>query len=201
MKKYILYRYLKLPQDNIIVWHHASCHSRNIIFTIIGILILWVLYSLSQYFFPSVQLLTTIWAIAGCVLYLRFLVVFVNRSLDSIVFWSDWITIVKRHQFFNYSIQHYTWPFIDTIYYNQSHRSHKLRRTGDLYITTIDDERLSFFSIFKPWAISKLIVQQQHTPDGTSSTTDNSKEKINILVESLGEVIKEYIEQSSDEKN
>ncbi len=207
MRNYILKNYIKLSPDSVIIWHHGSIHFKDFFVTLGFIALLWILYSICQYFFPSLVFIT--WILAGlwAIIYIRFILQFLNHYLDAIVINQQGISIFQRNKLLNYSLQHCHRDNIESISQSQTSVGDRIFWKWEISITLDHGINTQFDYIENPRQVSTLLrdkktqFESQHTSITNHSNDPfemHGNEKFDILVETLGEVIKDYMDKDKN---
>jgi len=200
MRNYILKQYTNLSSSTIVLWHNGSCHTRNFFQTLLWLCWLWLLYTISTYFLPSYifiiqRILWWLWAIA----YIHFIIEFLNKYLDSLIITSKGILIFEWEWFLHYKLQQFDRDSIESISHSQNSISDKIIGKWDLQLTIEHGVVFNFANISSPHRMAnELRNQKQQHWSHYNESWDHSlwwktNEKFEILVETLWEVIKDYM--------
>lgn len=195
---------MNLSADSVVIWHHGSVHLRN--FFVHGglLLLLWILYAILQYFLPSLSLLSRVFASVGIIIYLNFVLQFLNNYLDAIVINRQGVSIFDRKKILNYSLRYCHWDHIESINQSQTSLSDRLFDKGDIDITLNHGTKEHFTYIAKPKYVSSLLWEKKSEFESKNYNNSSPEwwflhngggEKFDILVETLWEVIKEYMDK------
>lgn len=145
------------------------------------------------------------WIIAGfgLLLYIRFILQFLNHYLDALVINQQGISIFQWNKILNYSLQQCHRDNIESISQSQTSVSDKIFSKGNISITLDHGINAEFSHITNPKQVATLLWDKKSQFESKSSMnnphgfalTEQSHEKFDILVETLGEVIKEYMDK------
>jgi hypothetical protein len=134
------------------------------------------------------------------ILYLRFIIEFLNKYLDSLIITPKGILIFEWEWFLHYKLQQFDRDTIESITHSQDSLSDKIIGKWKIQITIEHGIVFNFDNISSPHRIAnKLWNQKQqyswHNNEkfGEHSISGDSSEKFEILVETLWEVIKDYM--------
>jgi hypothetical protein len=200
MRNYILQQYTSLSKDSIVIGHHGSCHTRIFFQTLLWILLLWISYTAFSYFLPwYISIITWIIWWIWILLYLHFVVEFLNKYLDACIITTNWITIFEREWFLHYTSQQFEWETIESISHSQNSLSDKILYKWSITITIEHDITFIIDNLSNPQQLAQRL--WKYKQDNTNYNhqlpiSDNepwSHEKFDILVETLWEVIKDYM--------
>ncbi len=177
--------------------------------SILIVAILWLLYSLLRYLIPTTNVLAN-WIIGtiALLIYLRFIIQFLNKYLDALVLTPEWISVFEREEFLSYKLQKFERDSIESIVHEQHSLYEKILWKGIIKITIDHWVIFTFQDVFQPHRIADILWQYKHTYSPNNHQINNmieshwteSGEKFEILVETLGEVIKEYMGKSQENK-
>ena len=204
MRDYILKHYLKRSPKSVIVWHHGSIHLRNFFLSLVFSALLWVFYSLLHHFFPLSQAVVWVSALGALIIYLRFLFTFFDLYLDAVVIDDSGVSLFLWNKVFNYSVQYCHRDHIEDIRQSQETFADKFFQRGDITLTLNNGTILHFSHIAHPKKVATLLRNQKikfESPRNALSGGEvegPSWEKFTILVETLGEVIKDYMDRDKN---
>lgn len=202
MRNYILRQYTTLTPNSIVLWHHGSCHTGIFFQTLIGWTILLLLYTLWIYSFPNwIQIIKRIIGVIGILIYSRFVLEFLNKYLDALVITAQGIIIFEWDGFLHYSLQQFDRDSIESITHSQDSIGDKLIGKWSIIVTIDHGAIFSFDNISSPSRIADTLRQYKqkhgairpHHHDEDEEPWWVYNEKFEILVETLGEVIKDYM--------
>ncbi len=211
MRKYVLNRYVSTSWDVKIIGHHGSIHMGIFLSSLFIIILLWVIHSILRYVIDwgnTTIINWIIWCIAA-IFYIRFIVQFLNKYLDALVISSEGISIFEWEEFLSYKLQKIDWDSIESITHLQHSLYDKILWKWTLKITIDHGVIFTFHDIYQPNRIADILreykhnygINSQHNNNLMEPTTNESWEKFEILVETLGEVIKDYMNKSQDKKH
>ena len=201
MRNYILKQYTTLSFSTIVLWHNGSCHTRNFFQTLLWLGGLWLLYIIGTYTLPSYiiiiqRILWWLWV----VMYLHFIIEFLNKYLDALIITPKGILIFEWEWFLHYKLQQFERDSIESISHSQDSLSDKLIGKWDIALTIEHGVVFNFNDISSPHRITNELrnQKQQYWSHSHQTLWDQnlwweSNEKFEILVETLWEVIKDYM--------
>ena len=147
------------------------------------------------------------WVFAGIwfILFVKFCIDFCDIYLDCIVMTNTWITIYLWEGLLEYKTDHFDRNTIETISFNQKWLRDKLFMKWDIMITLDHGIEYPFDDISKPKKQVDTIMQlKSRFTAPAPSESENSEldwKKIDILIEALWEVVKEYIDRNNNDSN
>ena len=201
MRNYILKQYTTLSASTIVLWHNGSCHTRNFFLTLLWLCGLWLLYTIGVYALPSATLIIQrfVWWL-WVMLYLRFIIEFLNKYLDSLIITPKGILIFEWEGFLHYKLQQFDRDTIESISHSQDSLSDKIIGKWKIQLSIEHGIVFHFDNISSPHRIATQLWNQKqqyswHNNEsfGDHSLSWDSSEKFEILVETLWEVIKDYM--------
>lgn len=186
-----------------IIGHHGSVHLRAMRRTI---LLLFLLRGISTLVFAGRWIhLMTQRILSGSVLFVYgyFIIQFLNEYLDALIGGEQWLTIFRRDGFLQYSVQQFEREKIEMISFVQNSVSDKVRNKWDIIISLAHEISFRIEHIANPKKVSNMLWslkwQHTHSHNNHQLSSDyhdaDSPDKFNILVETLGEVIKDYMDR------
>lgn len=132
-------------------------------------------------------------------IYAYFLLQFLNNYLDALVITPQFLWLFQRDGVLEYHMQQCDRDKIEMMSYTQDSLRDKILSRGDVVITLDHTISFSFDNVASPkrvvnalWA-AKAIYSEPQEDDEEEWLSDNNNEKFEILVETLGEVIKDYM--------
>lgn len=204
LRKRIVQKYIPDPNIIAIIGHDATRYSRLLFRNSIICGWLIVAYSLISYLWSHPYLSRSIAAVA-LVFFVKAVIDFLNLYLDGIVLTPSGISVFRREWLLQYSLENFDRPKVEMISFSQNTLTNRLFNTGDIVITLDYNISFEFESIPRPKQQTNLIMTTKYTyvqwwwDDDNSSETD--QEKFDILVETLGEVIVDYMKDNKNKKN
>ena len=141
-------------------------------------------------------------------IYIRFIIEFLNKYLDCLIINNQWIIIFEREWFLQYKLQQFDRDSIESITHSQRSLSDRILNKWSLQLTVEHGMLINFDNVSSPSRISNDLRnnKQQHgskyniNEDLWNHITESS-EKFEILVETLWEVIKDYMWKNKELPN
>jgi hypothetical protein len=181
----------------IIVGHHGSIHLRAMWR---AILLLLLLRGISTLIFATrwiYSLMQRILSALVLFVYWHFFIQFLNDYLDALIVSEQWLTIFRRDGILQYSVQQFEREKIEMISFIQNSLADKIRDKWDILIHLEHNISFRIEHIANPKKISNMIrsFKWQHAKivDHPSEISNDTNDKFEILVETLSEVIKDYM--------
>lgn len=124
---------------------------------------------------------------------------FLNKHLDALIVSSQGIAIFDREEILRYKFQQFDRQAIDMISHKQSTLMDRIFGSGALYITINQGTSFTLYDIPRVKRVAQLLREYKHQYHNGSGlpdhTPEDSNDKFEILVETLGEVIKDYMDR------
>lgn len=190
-----------------IIWHHGSVF---FLLFIKNILYLWVLYGLyiilSKYITRPYRdfSFTTL----GVIFFIKFCIDFLNKYLDGLALTKDGINLYLREGLLEYKTEVFDRNRIETVSHSQNSFRDKIFMKWDIIITLEHGITFPFENISFPKRQASKILQlrEENTLQSLQDFEDielkeNQNDKFSVLVEALGEVVKDYIDKKDKPKS
>lgn len=130
-------------------------------------------------------------------IYGYFLLQFLNNYLDALVVTPQFLGLFQRDGMLEYHMQQCERDKIEMMSFNQNSFRDKILGRGDILITLDHSISFSFDNIASPKRVVNALraAKAAYSDPETweEANTDQTNEKFEILVETLGEVIKDYM--------
>lgn len=139
-----------------------------------------------------------IFSLLGLVLLFKWVVDFLNTYLDCLILGENSLTLFLWEGLLEYKTEVFFWSKLSSISWSQKGIWDKLFLKGDLLLNLEHDLNISFDEVYLPkkW-ISKITLLKQEYLDREKITLEKDlaedQESFEILVEAMGEVVKEYL--------
>ena len=198
IRKYVIQQAIGIvPQASI--GHHGSIHWRIFFMTLLSLGLCLVVYTFLA------KRSTHAWisrgaGIAWWLIYIYFILQFLNNYLDALVITPQFLGLFQRDGVLEYHMQQCERDKIEMMSYTQNSLRDKILSRGDVLITLDHSISFSFDNVGSPKRVVNALWAAKATYSDPSSDdsdeewlSDNNNEKFEILVETLGEVIKDYM--------
>ncbi len=181
-----------------IIWHHWWKYIKALIKYCILLIILFVFYNLLVQYIDVDYLEFIFWSV-GLIIYIMFVVAFLDVYLDSIVLTSTWIILYKREWFLRQNTEHIQWSSAQSIYDEQNWILDVILNKWTIKIKR-HDEVYSFEDVAYPSKTTNMIIKAKNdimynNKDDDEDEFQNS-EKFDVLVDTLWEVILDYVKKN-----
>lgn len=144
-------------------------------------------------------IISLILSLSWLTLYLMMMLALLNRYLDSILITPTWITVFNRKWILEYKTDILDWWRIDTVSYEQPTFLSSLLNRWTLTITMEPWLQYTFGSVWNPKKSVDILLKAKHhkapEPEDEPESNNVNEDKFNILVETLWEVIIDYIKK------
>jgi len=138
------------------------------------------------------------------ILMIKYIIDFFNLYLDALVMTGKWVKVFVRESLMEYKMDLFEWEHLQVVSFEQRTFMDKLFWTGDIYIALTNNFEFSFDGVHNPQKAVQLLLtmkerfvwgKQEHEEYEPEQDHTYDKEKFNVLVETLGEVIVEYMDK------
>ena len=180
-----------------IVWHNSSVFLASLFRTLFFLLVLYIIYVVLQKYLAW-DYLSAFFAFLWVGFLIKYFLDFFDNYLDILVLSREGITLFAWDGILRYKTDFFARERIETISYVQHTLWDKLFAKGDLMITLDHEVQFPFENITRPQKqMAKILdyksrFQKSPLPPHHDALQD---EKISILAEALGEVVKEYLDK------
>ena len=201
IRKAIIKRNINTSEILHVVGHNGSVFF-GILFKYFCYLVSLLLIFLLLDRYISREYLNWVFAWLWLILFTKFCIDFCDIYLDCVVMTETGITLYLREWLLEYKTDHFDWGTIETISFNQKWFRDRLFMKWDITITLDHGIEYPFEDISNPKKQVDTILQLKNrfSVPVSQETEDSELEwkKFDILVEALGEVVKDYIDKDSN---
>jgi hypothetical protein len=181
-----------------VITHHWSVYLSPFFGLVVLLFVIYVLRYIFNRFSDGEQIFTTIAGILGLVSYLKTLIDFFNLYLDAMVVADDGVTIYRRKSLIHYETEHFNRDKIEAMNHTQSSWADRLFNKGDLRVLLEHGTTYRFTNVDRPTHHSAVFLDHQRHYQAPDDPRDyRSDEHVDVLVEALGEVVREYMDEKS----
>lgn len=187
--------------------HHVIGHNGSVFFKIF-LIYLWVLVGLLLLFLVLDRYVTRpylkwIFAWAWFIALIKFCLDFFDLYLDSIVLVDTGVILYLWEWLLEYKTERFDWDKIESIWFNQKWLWDKVFMKWDIMIRLEHGVEFPFENVTNPKKQADKILQYKWRFSVPVPVTDPETEnkKFDVLVEALGEVVKDYIDKWESEKD
>ena len=196
LRQQIIRKYLTVDDILSVIGHHSSIFVASLLKTLLFLFVLYMIFFALDRYIHWVYL-PGVFACLGLWFLIKYLIDFFDDYLDTLVLSREGITLFTWDGMLRYKIDFFERNRIESISYVQHTLWDKLFFKGDLTIVLDRDVEFPFENVGTPqkW-VSKILKYKEQYGAGTSwSKKEETDEKISILAEALGEVVKEYLDK------
>ncbi len=198
LRHQIIKKYLAVDDILAVIWHNSSIFLASLLKTLLFLFVLFILYVvLQKYIFW--EFLPAVFAFLWIGFLIKYLLDFFDDYLDTLILSHAGITLFTWDGILRYKTDFFARERIETISYVQHTLWDKLFAKWDLVITLDRDVEFPFENVSRPQKQMARILKykDQFSKNLAHSAHDDAlqDEKISILAEALGEVVKEYLDK------
>lgn len=183
--------------------HHVVGHNGSVFFKILFkyfcyLAVLLIIFLLLDRYIKW-PYLDRVFAGLWLILFIKFCIDFCDIYLDCLVMTDTWITLYLREWLLEYKTDHFDRTTIETISFNQKWFRDKLFMKWDITITLDHGIEYPFNDISNPKKqVDKILVLKNRfslSAEKKQEEAEKEWKKFDVLVEALGEVVKDYIDK------
>ena len=203
LREQIIKKYVTVTDVLYVIGHNGSIFFGSLFRTIIYLLVFYGIYFLLNKYVVW-NLLPWVFALLGIGFFVKYLLDFFNDFLDSLLLSKEWITMFTRDGILRYKTDFFERNRIETVSYIHHTIRDKLFSKWDLLIKLDRDIEYPFENVSRPQRqMAKILKYKEQFAGIQAARTEEieiNEEKISILAEALGEVVKEYLDKKESEK-
>ncbi len=199
LRKQIMKKHAHVEEISYVIWHNASVFVKMTLRTLIFLLVLYVLFVVSDKYIVR-PYLPRFFGILGIWLFIKYIIDFLNIYLDWLILSKVGITMFMREWLFQYKTDFFERNRIETVSHDQNSFRDKLFAKGDLIIKLEHGIEYPFENINSPQKQADRILKMKNqyapalSPDKAIAANE---EKMSIIAEALSEVVKEYMDKKN----
>ena len=202
-REQIIRKYVTVNDVLYVIGHNGSIFFGSLLRTILYLVVLYGIYFLLNRYVVW-NFLPWIFALLGIGFFVKYLLNFFNDFLDSLLLSREWITMFTRDGILRYRTEFFEWNRIETVSYVHNSIRDKIFSKWDLLIKLDHDIEYPFENVSRPQKQMAKILKYKEQFVGfqvaKTAEIEINDEKISILAEALGEVVKEYLDKKESEK-
>lgn len=204
LREQIIKRYVTVDKVLYVIGHNWSIFLRSLLRTLFFLLVLRGIYFvLAKYILWP--LLPRAFALLGIGFFLKFIIDFFDDYLDSLLLSKEGITLFMRDGLLRYKTDFFSWNVIETVSYVHNSVRDKIFSKGDLMIKLEHEIEYPFENVSRPQKQMAKILKYKEQFGGMQGIKRDefglTNEKVSILAEALGEVVKEYLDKKEEEED
>lgn len=203
LKTFVIKQYVNHDDIEHIIGHDILVYIKTAIKHLAILVILLLIYRLIRLYIDR-ELASIIFGVAGLMTYAFFVMRILNDYFDAMLVTTNGITILTRNGFMQYKTETIYRENIQTITYEQKGFVDAAWNTGDIIIRLEHDITFPFHHVPQPKKQAAIVAAWKEKSYGPSMIIENEgeehvrDEKFDMLVETLGEVIVEYMQRKEN---
>ncbi len=205
LRTFVIKQYVNHDDIEHIIGHDILVYIKTAIKHLAILFIFLLIYRLVR-LYVDWEIATMIFGVLGLMTYAFFVMRVLNDYFDAMIITERGITILTWNGFLQYKTETVYWENIQSITYEQSGLMDAAWNTGDIIIRLEHDITYPFHHVPQPKKQAAIVAARKEKSYGPSlidtdrDDEDNGwrDEKFDILVETLGEVIVEYMERKKN---
>lgn len=203
-RTYLLNRLIWNHDIRFIVWRHPVVYAKVLVQCTAVFLILFLLQRVTRFWIPEDIMQLVFWSLVWIV-YIIAIFMFLRSYFDVMVATDQYLYIVFRDSFFKYHIKIITRSSIQDISVTPANSLSAVLKEWHITIATEQDDLIDFHHVYQPSRVAKDMYyirdmvrvwvheKAHHTHEIPVQNIDD--EKFKVLVETLGEVIVDYMKK------
>jgi hypothetical protein len=197
LKKNILKKYIWDTEILYLIWHSSLEYNRVItIYSILLFVLFWLYWIIKHYVLEVPSFVNRIFWIIWIIIYWRFIISFMDIYLDAIIITNNWIIMFKWEWFMTYNSETINWNWILSVYENQTWLIDLLLNEWDIKFKT-PWSIYTFNNVHDPkYQKEKILKIQKDVLSWKKEQEEPELDKFDMLVETLWEVIIDYVKKS-----
>ncbi|HOQ78631.1 MAG TPA: hypothetical protein PLW94_00120 [Candidatus Absconditabacterales bacterium] len=199
IREFVIQRHTNTSKIHHVIGHHGSVFLKLFLKCFLVLLVLMLVFLLLDRYIMW-EYLSRIFAGLGFMVFIKFCINFLNMYLDALVMTETGIVVYLREGLLEYKTEVFDRDKIETILHTQKGLRDKLFFRGDITIKLNYGISFPFENIPNPKKqadkIQHLKAYFSYKKDENSSSV-NEEKGVDILVEALGEVVKDYIDKGN----
>lgn len=203
LREQIIKKYVTVNDVLYVIGHNGSIFLRSLLRTILFLVVLYGLYFLLNKYIVR-DFLPWIFALLGAGFFVKYIIDFFNNYLDSLLLSKEWITLFTWDGILHYKTDFFARNTIETVSYVHNSIWDKVFSKWDIMIKLDHEIEYPFENVSRPQKQMAKILKFKEQYAGLQATKKEeievTDEKISILAEALGEVVKEYLDKKESEK-
>jgi hypothetical protein len=162
-------------------------------------------YAVWHYYVPTELYIKRIAGVLGLLLFMRWVVSFLNLYLDCLLLSKGTLTVFLWDGILEYRTEVLDWSKINAISYNQHSLWDRICGKGDLVIQLGNSVDFHFNDVAHPKkGVAKLLLFKKEYEEAQKIKIEQDLEgdhrNFDVVIDALGEVIKEYLDQKGVEE-
>lgn len=203
LREQIIKKYVTVNDVLYVIGHNGSIFFRSLLRTILYLAVLyWLYFLLNRYIVRD--FLPRIFALLGIGFFVRYILDFFNDYLDSLLLSKEGITLFTRDGILHYKTDFFSRETIETVSYVHNSIRDKIFSKWDIMIKLDHEIEYPFENVSRPQKQMAKILKFKEQFFGfqaaKTAEVEINDEKISILAEALGEVVKEYLDKKDSER-
>lgn len=185
-----------------IVGHNAVVYIRWMFLNLFLLITAYGLRTVADNIWEGHEYVALIFWLLWVWLLLKYVVDFLNNYLDALIVTEHGIVVFRREWILEYKTEMFEWEKIELISHEQKSFLDKLFFKWDIVISLDYNTAFKFENISNPQKAVSVILMKKHRFQQDDDIVDESwwwewphSEKFDVLVETLGEVIQDYMKK------
>lgn len=205
LRRYLLGRYVDLKDVEDILGHSPFIYLRGALIYGVLLFVVYIAYAIVRTYYSQDIYIKRITGIVWLFIFCKRLLGFLNLYLDCILISKDSLTVFLRDGILEYKTEVIDRSKVSVISYNQNSLRDKIFGKWDLLIQMWNEINFAFNDVSHPRkSASKLTLNKKNHDEAKKKKIEQDLEwdqrQFDILVDALGEVIRDYMETKGNEE-
>jgi hypothetical protein len=198
LRKYLIQKYVDVKNVEELLGHSSFTYLRGILLYSVLLFLIYVGYAIWHQHVPEPYVKWVI-GVLGLLIFARWIVSLLNLYLDCLLLSKDTLTVFLWDGILEYRTEVLDWSKINVISYHQNSAWDRILSKGDI-VLQLGNVDFTFNDVAHPKKVaSRLLLFKKRYEEEQKIQIEKDLEgdqrKFDVLVDALGDVIKEYMEQ------
>ncbi|MDR2415729.1 MAG: hypothetical protein LBD75_03875 [Candidatus Peribacteria bacterium] len=203
LRTYLIQKYVDVTEVEEIVGHSPFVYLRGMFFYSLLLFLVYIGYVLWHQHAPELLLTKWIAGVVGLVLFVCWVISFLNLYLDCLLLSKTTLTVFLWDGLLEYRTEVLDWSKINVVSHRKNSLWDNLFGKGDLVIQLGNSVDFAFNDVGHPkkYAAKLLLFKKNYEEEQKikiEKDLEGDQRNFEVLVDALGEVMKEYLEKNGE---
>jgi len=203
LRKYLIQKYVDLSEVEEVLGHSSFVYLRGLLEYTLLLILMYIGYAIWHHYSPGLLFIKRIFAVAGLLLFARWVIGFLNLYLDCLLLSKSTLTVFLWDGILEYRTEVLDRSKINTLSYHQNSLRDRIFGKGDIVIQLGNSVEFSFADVYNPRkSITKILLFKKAYEELQKIKVEQDlagdQKQMEILVDALGEVIREYMDGKNE---
>jgi hypothetical protein len=205
LKNRVLKKYIGHDEIKHVFWYDLRVYLWTIAPYVLVLTLSYGVFLLFNYFFPTSKIPWIVMSVIWVWIYIKMLLAFTNKYLDAIIVTDNWMTKFERSWLLEYKTDTFDRGRVEAVSHEQPSLLNSLLNRWNLTVMLELWSKYDFWFISNPQKKAQIILDFKNKKIKPAPIDDqpliNDHDKFNILVETLWEVIVDYMKHDKEKSN